>query len=376
MRRLPRRTILASVPLLAGCTTLGQPSTETRPRDCTQSTEATTWTSFQSDPQNSGSTTHQLATPPEPNWALDVGDRDGGIVTTTDTVYLGAGTAASYTQAGRKNWTVNTGTPVEHTPAFSCQTALYPTLDAVIAVKPDTGTQRWTNQLGAIHSPILPGNQTYTVCASKTVYHGSLHDGSINWSFSESDLTQRGICRTDKTIYAVAGDNETGTAYAINSTTGETQWTTDLNGKPLCQPVTANNKLITITSAGTIIALNANTGTKLWSQPAPNTRAPTPAIANDTIYVASGNTDHFVARTLEDGTKRWTAETGPTLAPPVASPNTVLVGTMNRGLIAYSPTGDERWQRLGNGVGSPLCVTPDSLLFIDARNTTLQSYTW
>jgi len=315
-------------------------------------------------------------TTPEFNWEIDVGDRDGGIVTSRASIYLGSGTAASYTQDGRGNWAVDTATPVEHTPALSCQTALYPTLDSITAINTADGTERWTTQLGAIHSPVLPGNQTYTICASGTVYHGSLQDGSIDWTFSDSELTKRGICLTDDNIYPVAGDNSTGATYALDPTSGDRQWTTELDGNPICQPVASGNKLLTITSAGSVIALDADSGEKLWSRPAPDTRAPTPAVAHDTVYIGSGNTDQFVARNLEDGTMKWTANTGPTLAPPVVANDTVLVGTMNRGLLAYSTDGNEEWHLSVDGVGSPLCVTPNPLLFIEARNTALQSYSW
>lgn len=373
---LSRRDFVAGLPYLGGCLGVNKSSSSPQPMKCKQSLTDEEWDSFQSDTKNTGVTPQNLSPSPKFSWKLDVGDRDGGAIVSDGIIYVGTDKPASYTLDGREQWGVDTESPVQYTPSIGCGLALFPTIDSVVAVDFKRGTKRWTQQLGVIRSPVLIHRKNYTVCASQTLYRGSLVDGSIKWKFTGSGLKKRGVCASNKQVFVVAGENSEGSLHALGLDSGKVHWSTEIDGEPLCQPVVSGKSVITITSAGSIIALDSNDGSSHWESPAPDTRTPTPAVSDTTVYVSSGNSNHLTARNISDGIVRWTTETGPTLAPPVVGTDTVLVGTMNRGLNAFSSSGDIRWQLSVGGVGSPLCITSNLLLFKEARTTSLNAYSW
>ena len=143
------------------------------------------------------------------------------------------------------------------------------------------------------------------------------------------------------------------------------QWKTYLGGENYASPVIGTDAVYVATKAGSVVALGLADGQERWRLDVGDYIArSTPALAGDTLYVASGYA--LTAIDAESGQQRWRVPLRfAGSCSPVATDNLVFAATQEGHVSAFAPaTGEERWHYRNDNLlfGSP--AVADGVLVI------------
>ena len=113
-----------------------------------------------------------------------------------------------------------------------------------------------------------------------------------------------------------------------------TRWTLDTGGGVLSSPAVANDTVYVGSGDNSVYAIDASDGTTRWTLDTGGRVYSPPAVANGTVYVGSG--DRWVyAIDASDGTTQWTLNTGnPVVSSPAVANGTVYVGSYDNSVYA------------------------------------------
>jgi len=145
-------------------------------------------------------------------------------------------------------------------------------------------------------------------------------------------------------LFVASGHTEDAAIVALELTTGEQAWRTDLDGSASVH--TATDELLIVSSQpGRVLALDVATGERIWEHALPDGYQASAATADDRILYlvagagAEGDTSppQVSALDLDDGTLRW-ATTLTTATDPQWSPPTIVDDLL---LVAATPANPE-----------------------------------
>jgi len=107
---------------------------------------------------------------------------------------------------------------------------------------------------------------------------------------------------------------------------------------PFYSSAAATDKIVVIGSRDKILhALNPASGARLWTFSTRSAIDPSPVIAGDRVYVASGNGDLF-ALDLDTGKELWRYEiAAPVTASPAVGDGHLVIGTSAGAVLAFGP---------------------------------------
>ncbi|MCT9096086.1 PQQ-binding-like beta-propeller repeat protein [Haloarchaeobius sp. HME9146] len=198
----------------------------------------------------------------------------------------------------------------------------------------------------------------------------SVDSGDQRWAV-ESNRVITGISSSKEAVYLVDANSEGGEVVAIEKSSGNVRWRTDVVGETYTTPVLGTHVFVRDNS-GVLHALRKDTGERVWRTQSKTTDPYTvPAYRDETVYVPDEKTGTVTALHATTGEQVWRTqiptgderkERATTLSAPLCTPDSVLVGASPGGLVVLSAeTGDKRWQDTTDAFDSNLVATGDSI---------------
>ncbi|SER28128.1 outer membrane protein assembly factor BamB family protein [Natrinema salaciae] len=191
-----------------------------------------------------------------------------------------------------------------------------------------------------------------------TVYVGSndgnlyaldTRTGEIEWSFEAESKVLSSPTVADGTVYV--GDDE-GFVHAIDAADGTERWSFDSEkefGEVFSSPTVVDGTVYvgaydSIWDEDTLYALDAETGSEQWSFDTGGDVYSSPTVVDGTVYIGS-NDNNVYAIDADDGTEEWRFETGHFVrSAPTVVDGTVYVGSYDGSLYALdAASGAETW---------------------------------
>lgn len=249
----------------------------------------------------------------------------------------------------------------------------------VIAVRQTNGTEIWETRLqtqsgrSVVRSLTIGQRAVYAVTA-QAVHALDPSTGDERWEFAPGgEITAVAVGSTDR-IYVTTSTDENGTLYALTST-GDRRWERTYSAS-VTHPATGSDGNIYVAVGNRLHALASN-GSEIWTRQvgdvwrAPDVRnsrlvvgtfegrviviehgevewtyttgeAVAPAFGPDAQRVYAVTSRSVLA--LEDGSQRWRTEIGATvLLPPTVGQNHIYVGTQLNRTYALSTNGSIAW---------------------------------
>ncbi len=239
-----------------------------------------------------------------------------------------------------------------------------------------TETVLWEKKLGEyefMFTPSLKEDLLYIPLSTETegeVYALSKTDGKLIWSFKVDAPIYSPVSVGDDTVYI---PTEKGILLAVSSVNGKLKWnffTTGAKGSLPSKyvgisatPGICGNTLYVGADDTYFYAIDKDTGRLKWKYKTWGNIISSPAISNDTIYMASK--DGFVYTLSQNGELKWEYETGYSIfSSPIISGNTLYIGDTNGGIHAIDVnTGKRKW-RLDRDPNFPNSIS-SSLILVD-----------
>lgn len=151
---------------------------------------------------------------------------------------------------------------------------------AMVVFDLQSGSKLWTRE-EVIHPPIVTTNGVYGA-GPDTLYAFS-SDGSSQWERSLGKVGSFVV--GGSTAYAIS--NETGTAYALDLTSGETKWRVS-NGYRASAAVLSEESIVFGNDQGEIIAIARSGGSPQWHTSIESVDLKRLTVANGSVYMTGG----------------------------------------------------------------------------------------
>lgn len=266
-------------------------------------------------------------------------------------------------------WTHDAEDDVDAIPAVGCGVVLVPGLNRLTALDPATGEPYWRTEVGGHH-------QTTVGMAGETVYVGGaeltavdVRTGDVKWRSDGGDTIAVG----ETGIFTTVNVNGTGAVFG-HDRDGEERWRLAL-GKVVASASVTNGTVWVADTSGTIYAINAGSGETEWSRDLNWVTKIHSGIAvhGDDVVVPAGNGHKSVVLDGGTGEIRWTANTGIVTDRPIIGEEEITFGRTNRGITVYDRmTGEEQvtWSRDQYDFGTLNGLVPIENGFIVRGGTT------
>ena len=337
-------------------------------------TVADSWRQFGYGPANTGRPV-DLAGPTgdvETGWRHEALEGSSSVPAVVgDTVYWGTGNpyaaddrgsiVALSPDEGAVEWSVEADGRVNTTPTVVHDTVVATTATgqfvdedatgSVVAVAAGSGDRLWSLDLGGYPAgpPLVVDGAVVVATFRGRVLAIEPTTGETHWETQVSDAVG-GVAAAEDTLYLTGWS---GTLHALAASDASEQWTADLAGAVTGAPSVADGTVYAASDRDefALHAVAADTGEEAWRAPIDGRPSPTPAVGPDGLYTAVGITVAGFDRS--DGSERWRgpdARAG-SLQPgvPAVADGTVYagVGRVNGGvLFAFDETsGDLVWER-------------------------------
>lgn len=239
--------------------------------------------------------------------ALDVSDgqvrwtfRTGGELRSSalivgDVVYVGSADGNLYAlelMTGAQRWAFSAGGPINRSPAID-RGVIYVGADAGMfsAVDATSGDLLWQASLGAgqLSSPAVADGLVVVssgldTAAPHALFGFDAASGEERWRFSAPSgqlLIIEALGRD--LVYAASADGE---LYAVNTTTGLTEWTFDGHGTLGAAGALAGNLLFVSGGDRAVYAVDAETGVQRWRTPVTGDPGAL-AVVGERVYLAT-----------------------------------------------------------------------------------------
>jgi outer membrane protein assembly factor BamB len=171
------------------------------------------------------------------------------------------------------------------------------------------GSQRWVQQTrgGVGEAPVVVDDTIYSVTVDGWLTARNTSDGSRQWRQTVAgDAPSGGPVVVDDTIYAAGTSGFDGTAVAVDRTTGDDLWRTELEDWPGASVAVAGETVyVGIEEPPLVYALRTSDGSTRWSHELEGQIHSQPVVTEDYVYVAG---DNVVALDRDGGTPRLRLE--------------------------------------------------------------------
>lgn len=246
-----------------------------------------------------------------------------------------------------------------------------------------TPTPLWFRSLGTplLDSPIVANHHIYLLASDGYLHVLNEQDGSEQWRVPVGgEMAANGLALAHGMLYlGLAGHY----IAALDANTGQERWRFDTVGLVRAAPIVIGREVLVASGPNSLTCLDAFTGEEYWAFHSEDAlaqfwpTATTPAIANDTVYVALGASNEFNALNLQTGRKEWETSLGERMIGGPMLDETlglVYVVTWSGRVVAYDMrTGKLRWNaRVPGGTqSSPALSLSAGLLYIGGYNGTM-----
>ncbi len=174
----------------------------------------------------------------------------------------------------------------------------------VYAVDAKDGTVKWSftdSNHSVWAKPLIDGDRVYVSSQDHSVYALNKADGSIVWQQDLAAAVNAAPAIADGTLYVGTFGNK---LFALDAATGEQRWSYDTNYWVWDTPALVDGVLYFTDVQGTVYAVKAADGSEVWRKPASGFTRAAPAIADGTVIVGDHN-GNLIGFAATDGTERW-----------------------------------------------------------------------
>jgi len=250
------------------------------------------------------------------------------------------------------------------------------------AINPD-GSQKWVFDMGsdAIYaSPAIATDGTIYIGSDDDNFYAVNQDGTQKWSFTTGgNVRSTPAIATDGTVYVASDDDN---LYALNPADGSLAWSYNIGGDVEGCVVLDEDGTIFVgvdrgTPNGAVVALNPD-GTLKWESANTGRVLSSPAIANNTIYFGTKDTNNLYALDITSGNELWSFNAGDIIlsSPAVGDDGKIYFGSFDDNLYCLNPDGSLNFSTTltaGENLWSSPVITTDGDLIIGSYDGKLYS---
>lgn len=243
---------------------------------------------------------------------LTLGDRQGRIIGAPivdgELAYIPSTDGCLYVYnltSGVASCMFNTEGPLWASPLISDGTIYIASLDqTVYALDQENGDLIWSQELSAAMAaaPALADDLLIAPTLGKGLIALDPADGTIRWEFETEGWIWGTPAYAERVVYFADAE---GYAYAADVDTGEELWSFQPDGPIIASPLIDGELLFLCTTEGVVVR-QAVENLPAWQQPLEGRQLTRPAVAGDTLIVASIESDNLLtALIIESGAIRW-----------------------------------------------------------------------
>jgi outer membrane protein assembly factor BamB len=314
------------------------------------------------------SATETLAAEPALIWTAKAGKAPAGAIAMGDSVVAVQSTDKHLyvflRGSGRRLWRKRLDDPGAAGPLLAGEwiyTASGGDKGRVYAYRLDDGKREWERRIGPVTDPIAAqGALVFAATRGGGVYALSTSTGSIAWRVALEGAVSSGVTPAGEHLIVATDD----TLYLLERDTGKIAARVGVGGVPGV-PAVAGDLLVIASPDGFVEGRNTRTLARLWSVDVEEPVFGSPAIARDTVFVAtlSGKLWRIP---LGDTRSALIQRLGvPVRAPPAPVAGGVLIATIGGEVLRI--TGDEiTWRVAERGpIEYPPIVDQGTLFLVD-----------
>lgn len=302
---------------------------------------------------------------PTEQWRVETADRvHCPPVVLGRTVFVGSGDTTIYALAttdGTQRWRFETEGAVEGVRVHGSRVLCGSEDGHVYSLARSDGSKQWRASVGdeVMCQPAVAGDTVIVNPRGYVIYGLSLSQGRKRWThgietpthLSEKDRDLLRGSPADPVVVdglVIVGSYDRH-LYALDSQSGEVQWTVEMDGLTFTTPAVADGAVYAGSLAGDFYALDAATGERLWRRRFPDRSiARAPAADTERVYTCvwpSTQQEPFqlVALDAETGERLWTNQvtvsSGLTLAD-----DALVFGSEDGTVYSVSTDGKRNWQ--------------------------------
>ena len=186
---------------------------------------------------------------------------------------------------------------------------------------------------------------------------------SLAWRFDTGNEILAQPIVADGTVFVT---NRAGFLYAVDATTGQQRWRTELGDYALRTTPTWHEDRLYLVAGFETLALDARTGDTIWKTRIRYAGTASPTVAHGNLYVVSQE-GWIYALALDDGREVWKAATdGISFAAPSATENRLVLATDAGLVIGFAPdSGRQAWRRdFESAVYSPPVIAGETVWIV------------
>jgi outer membrane protein assembly factor BamB len=263
------------------------------------------------------------------------------------TVYIGGGYAlyAIDAETGKEEWRFAMPYVGQSSPTVAGGVVYASSQEGhLYAIDADTGEELWHFQIDGLifSSPAVADGRVVIGSDDGNLYGIEADTGRLLWKFPTGGSVFAAPAIVDGVAYAASKSRS---VFAVDMTTGDELWRTPIGGES--SPAVGGGVVYVGSDDGGLYALDGQTGDTRWLFPTGAPVTTSPAVAGDTIYIASGSSLYAIDRST--GAKRWNYATADTIeSSPTVVDGLVLIGGRDGFLYAIG----------GDGFAAPAVPSP------------------
>jgi outer membrane protein assembly factor BamB len=372
--------------------------------------EPHTWAQSRRTPENSGFTPDAAPFPHQVAWTYHTArPLLASPAVVAPHVYLTTGdgrTIALDQRTGQLVWEYQSGWLSGSTPAVAGDAVIFAIRPGrITALHRQTGALRWTTDLRhpISASPVVVHGTVYIGTADKKLYALDVSTGRQRWAFTTQDWIVSAVAYADERVIVASQDSR---LHVVSAATGRQRliYETGIGRHVGVGPAIHGDRAYFGSVGGRVWAIDWRATTyplerallfwqgnlylwgilaqppvqkgSVWSRRVGGDVRHTPAIAHNTVYVATAQ-KHMVALDAATGAERWRTDLGLAItAAPTVAATTVLVGTNDGTVFSLeAQAGAVLWEFKTAGRISASPIVAGGTLYVVSDDGTLYALT-
>ncbi len=239
----------------------------------------------------------------------------------------------------------------------------------LLALDYQSGTVDWSIDQAVKLTPLIYEGNLYFVNIGNTLFSVNPSNGVQNWNYTFSSNVY-GIAASNGMLFVSASQ-----VYALNASTGNIIWKSDLIN-PTTYPTVVGNELL-VCSNGILYSLDIFSGKTIWKETLESGACSTPVYDGREVFVSVNGT---LFALLPDGTKLWnftsneTTPTGYTPPMPAADSNAVYFSWYNGTYALDKVSGSLLWNLSIGSEANSITVTKNYVYLVGTDGVLYRYY--
>jgi len=217
------------------------------------------------------------------------------------------------------------------------------------SLSPSDGSINWTFEDSNDHfiGSAVAGNDMIFAPSSDYNLYALDMQGKLVWKFTAEQALWGQPVIDGINVYFGSMDHK---VYALNMKTGKLVWSSELDGSILgAVTLDSDGVLYAGTLGDSVFALDSSSGKTIWQQAVSSRIWSAPVIGNGNLYVGDQEGKIF-SLAADSGKENWSIKPdGPVLGSPLLLADLVVIGTESGSLVAVDTAGKTAWSQTITG---------------------------